>query len=102
MAFQERGFLCFLVNELELKICLRGQHLRGLQRGGSLDTQLLHTKINSAYPHDLYLGEQELPLLAGQGVLRVGGGGDREFPSAAASLLLFELDPLDVPVVDRV
>ena len=57
-----------------------------------------------AYPHDLYLGEQELPLLAGEGVLRVGGGGDREFPSSSATglLRLLQLDPLDVPVVDPV
>jgi hypothetical protein len=55
-----------------------------------------------AYPHDLYLGEQELPLLAGEGVLRVGGSGDRELPSTATGLLLIQLDPLDVPVVDPV
>jgi hypothetical protein len=44
LAFQQRGFLSFLVNEFKLKICLGGQHLRvGLHRGGSLYAQLLHT-----------------------------------------------------------
>jgi hypothetical protein len=97
VTFQQRGFLSFLVNEFQLKICIR-LHLRGLLNGFQ-DAQFLNLVILiEHYPHDLYLSEQELPLLAGQGVLRVGSGDDREFSTS----VLVKLDPLDVPVVDGV